>query len=48
MPAKRQLESRAINRSLLALRSVLNSLYTQQPYVPVRDSKLTCLLHDAL
>eukprot|EP00325_Prymnesiales_sp_UTEX-LB-985_P004636 CAMPEP_0174701286 /NCGR_PEP_ID=MMETSP1094-20130205/5975_1 /TAXON_ID=156173 /ORGANISM="Chrysochromulina brevifilum, Strain UTEX LB 985" /LENGTH=112 /DNA_ID=CAMNT_0015898903 /DNA_START=55 /DNA_END=393 /DNA_ORIENTATION=+ len=41
-------ETQAINRSLSALGSVLNSLAAKAKHVPYRDSKLTYLLQDSL
>ena len=41
-------ESKNINHGLLVLGQVIAALAEQQPHVPVRDSKLTCLLSDSL
>ena len=42
------IEGANINRSLLALGNVINSLYQGKPHIPFRDSKLTRLLKDSL
>lgn len=46
--AQRLRESRTINRSLLALGSVMAALRARRPHVPFRDSQLTRLLQPAL
>ncbi|XP_042779859.1 kinesin-like protein KIFC2 isoform X2 [Panthera leo] len=46
--AQRLREARTINRSLLALGSVMAALRARRPHVPFRDSQLTRLLQPAL
>lgn len=44
----RQHEASKINKSLLTLGRVINSLVENQSFIPYRDSKLTRLLSDSL
>jgi hypothetical protein len=41
-------ESKSINLSLFQLNVVIGALHRGDPYIPWRDSKLTCLLEDSL
>eukprot|EP00768_Dysnectes_brevis_P005314 gnl/Dysnectes_brevis/3802_a4888_690.p1 GENE.gnl/Dysnectes_brevis/3802_a4888_690~~gnl/Dysnectes_brevis/3802_a4888_690.p1 ORF type:complete len:1005 (-),score=212.12 gnl/Dysnectes_brevis/3802_a4888_690:83-2770(-) len=45
---ERAAEARKINRSLLTLGRVINSLVESRPHVPYRESKLTRLLQESL